>query len=137
MALRLAKFNVQNEAVPHAEESKRPYYFRGLPCPAAAALVTSTIWVCEIHGYQSRNFSIAEVVIMLLTSYLMVSNIPFRGFKEFDLKKSIRFTYMALIIFILAGIWWRPAEALFFLFALFALSGPFFALTRLIKKKCK
>lgn len=137
VALRLAKFNVQNELTVSSESAKRPYFFRGLPCPAAAALVTSTIWVCEVHGYIGLTYNIIEVLIMLLSSYLMVSNIPFRGFKEIDLKKSIRFTYMALIIFIVAGIWWRPAEALFFLSALFALSGPCTAIIRLIKKKRK
>ncbi len=136
VALRLAKFNVQNVA-PAKSDKNKPYYFRGLPCPAAAALVTSAIWVCDIHGYQSLSFSIAEVILMLIASYLMVSNIPYRGFKEIDLKKSIRFTYMALIIFVLAGIWWHPAEALFCLFALFALSGPVTAVLRVFRKKCK
>ena len=102
VALRLARFNVQLESPVDSKKAKR--YFYGVPCPAAAAVVASLIWVCDLHGYQGVGFSIALIVVMLLASYLMVSNIYFRSFKDIDLKKNIRFTYLVLIIFILAGI---------------------------------
>lgn len=137
VALRLARFNVQSEkATEDCETVKaKRYFFRGLPCPAAAALISSFIWLCNIHGYVGFGFSILNVVIMIFVSYLMVSNIPFRGFKEFDLRKNIRFTYLVLIILILVGICWRPAEVLFGLFLIFTLSGPAIGIQRLIKKR--
>lgn len=137
VALRLARFNVQSETVTDDDDSVKTkiYFFRGLPCPAAAALITSFIWVCEIHGYQGLRMSIVTVILLVAASYLMVSNIPFRGFKEIDLRKKIRFTYLVLIVVILAGIWWRPAEGLFSLFALFALSGPVIKIYAFLRKR--
>lgn len=137
VALRLARFNVQHDTPQNEVKKNQAYYFRGLPCPPAAALIASSIWVCELHGYQGLTFNIIEVIILLFVSFLMVSNIPFRGFKELDLRKNIRFTYLALSIFIVAGIWWHPAEALFILSALFALSGPVSGLIRLLRKQKK
>jgi CDP-diacylglycerol--serine O-phosphatidyltransferase len=133
VALRLARFNVQLESPSNSKKGKR--YFYGVPCPAAAVLVASLIWVCNIHGYQGLSFSIALVIIMLLASYLMVSNIYFRSFKDIDLKKNIRFTYLVVIVFILAGIVLRPAEALCIIFALFLLSGPVGSLVLILRKK--
>lgn len=137
VALRLARFNVQSEKATEDCESvqAKKYFFRGLPCPAAAALVTSFIWLCNVHGYVGIEFSMLTVGIMILASYLMVSNIPFRGFKEFDLRKNIRFTYLVLVVLIIVGICSRPAEVLFGLFLLFALSGPAIGISRLIKKR--
>ena len=137
VAMRLARFNVQHEKPDNEVKKGKPYFFRGLPCPAAAALITSSIWVCDLHGYIGLGFSIVEVVIILLASYLMVSNIPFRGFKEFDLKKNVRFTYIVLTMLILVGIWWRPAEVLFGLFTLFTFSGIVFGIMRIIQKRSK
>jgi CDP-diacylglycerol--serine O-phosphatidyltransferase len=133
VALRLARFNVQLEAPVDSKKAKR--YFYGVPCPAAAAVVASLIWVCNLHGYEGLGFSLALVIVMLLASYLMVSNIYFRSFKDIDLKKNIRFTYLVLIIFMLAGIVFRPAEALCIIFALFLLSGPVGSLFLLMRKK--
>lgn len=139
VALRLARFNVQTEMSAKEEKpsKKERYFFKGLPCPAAAAFITSFIWVCEIHGYQSLGVSILGVVFILISSYLMVSNIPFRGFKEIDLRKNIRFTYLVLVVSILAAIWWHPAEVLFSLFTIFVFSGPICSLITLIRKKKK
>lgn len=133
VALRLARFNVQLEAPQDSRKAKR--YFYGLPCPAGAALLTSMLWVCTLHGYQSVSYSIAVIVIMLLVSFLMVSNIRFRSFKDIDPRISIRFTYMVLIVLILVGIGWRPAEVLFAIFALYVVSGPIFALFNIKRKR--
>lgn len=132
VALRLARFNVQEGSAetPHAKR-----YFRGLPCPAAAALVTSLIWVCNIHGYQGLNMSISLAIVLIISSYLMVSNICFRSFKDIDLKENVRFTYLVCMIFIIAGVWWHPAEALLIIFGAFTLSGPLSGLSRILKKK--
>lgn len=126
VALRLARFNVDTR------EAKR--YFYGIPCPAAAALLTSMIWVCTLHGYQNAAFTVSIITIMIIVSFLMVSNIRFRSFKDIDPRISIRFTYMVILVLILVGIGWRPAEVLFGIFSLYMLSGPLYALTRLRRK---
>jgi CDP-diacylglycerol--serine O-phosphatidyltransferase len=132
VALRLARFNVQLDSVHESRKAKR--YFHGMPCPAGAALMASMIWVCSVHGYQNITYSIAVVSVMLVASFLMVSNIRFRSFKDIDPRINIRFTYMVLLVLILVGIWWRPAEMLFSVFALYLISGPIFALVRIRRK---
>lgn len=126
VALRLARFNIDTR------EAKR--YFYGIPCPAAAALLTSMIWVCSLHGYQNLGYSIAIIVVMLVSSFLMVSNIRFRSFKDIDPRISIRFTYMVFLVLILVGIGWRPAEVLFGIFSLYVFSGPVIALLRIRRR---
>lgn len=126
VALRLARFNVQLDAPVDSRKAKR--YFYGLPCPAGAAIMASMIWVVSLHGYEGIAFSFLIVVVMVATSFLMVSTIHFRSFKDIDPRITIRFTYMVLLVLILVGIWWRPAEILFAVFALYALSGPVFGL---------
>lgn len=132
VALRLARFNVQLDTPVESKKAKR--YFYGLPCPAAAALVTSFIWLCNIHGYQGPGVSVLLVLMLLLSSYLMVSNVHFRSFKDIDLKENIRFTYLVCIIFVVAGVWWHPAEALFLLFGAFVCSGPISSLVLYLRK---
>lgn len=132
VALRLARFNVQLDASPDPKKAKR--YFYGLPCPAAAAFIAGLIWTCDLHGYQGLGVSIVLVVMILLCSYFMVSNIHFRSFKDIDLKQNIRFTYLVLFIFILTGVVWRPAEMLCLIFFLFVFSGPVGALCVFLKK---
>ncbi len=133
VALRLARFNVQLDAPSDPKKAKR--YFYGLPCPAAGAFIASLIWVCNLHGYQGLGVSIFLVIMILLNSYFMVSNIHFRSFKDIDLKQNIRFTYLVVFIFILTGIVWRPAEMLCFIFFLFVFSGPVGTVVLFLRKK--
>ena len=133
VALRLARFNVQIDAPSKKASAKR--YFYGLPCPPGAALIAGMLWFFTLYGYQSAEYSIIIVVILFFTAFLMVSNIHFRSFKDIDLRASIRFTYLVLAILILVGICWQPPQVLFGMFALYALSGPIFALINLKQRK--
>jgi CDP-diacylglycerol--serine O-phosphatidyltransferase len=128
VAMRLAKFNTM-------PEDKR--YFFGLPCPAAAALVAGLVWVgsmCDLSGLAT---SLVTMVIVLLVSFLMVSNIRYRSFKDIDLKANVRFTVLVLMMLVLVCISYRPAQVLFLLFAAYVLSGPIAGLISLRKKRLK
>jgi len=117
-ALRLARFNVQ-----HAVTNKR--YFQGLPSPAAAGVLAGMMWVGS--DYELRDAKVAGVLILLATvgvALLMVSNIRYRSFKDFDLRGSVPFVAVLLLVLTFAFISIDPADVLFALFFGYALSGP-------------
>jgi len=75
-ALRLARFNIQ------VNNDKR--YFIGLPSPAAAGLVASTVFYFP-EGLQAKPLAWIGVVMLIVPALLMVSTIRFQSFKAFDL----------------------------------------------------
>ncbi|WP_119344219.1 CDP-diacylglycerol--serine O-phosphatidyltransferase [Facilibium subflavum] len=122
VALRLARFNTQLE-----EQSKR--YFTGLPCPSAAATIAGFVWFCNSLGYKVAQGGVTffATIITLYLSAMMVSNIKFRSFKDFDLKGKLVFTQAVLVVFFIAVIFIDPSITLFVIFMLYALSGSFAA----------
>ena len=141
-ALRLARFNTQ---LAHA--SKR--YFQGLPCPAAAAVVASLIWILTTDTFNldaNHGICIALAVIVAGLAILMISQAPFYSFKEINMRNRVPFVMMLLVIIICVAIALDPSVVLFVAFFGYALSGivMFFVQhrkkhvsTRLIKKHGK
>lgn len=81
-AFRLARFNVQIGTV-----DKK--YFIGLASPLAAILVTSSVMVAKDHGGElaATTLSIICAVWTVICGLLMVSNVRYYSFKEFDRQK--------------------------------------------------
>ena len=115
--LRLARFNTQITVV-----DKR--HFRGLPSPAAAALVVGLVWVMHAYGVPGKEISIAAMIVTVMAGVLMVSNIRYRSFKDVDLRGRVSFmTILALpLTFVL--LFQDPPQVLFLTFLAYALSGP-------------
>ncbi len=125
-ALRLARFNVQINTV----ESRR---FKGLPIPAAAALVASTVLLFVYYlGQEETTKHITILVMVYSLAYLMVSNIAYYSFKEFNLTRRMPFRFLVALILILIVVAAEPSIMLFVLTLGYALSGP---VTLLSKKK--
>ena len=81
-ALRLARFNVLALSEP-ADKKKPGKYFIGLPIPIAAAVLVSLVLLNHQLGgswVDVGQWALAAVVLTL--SYLMVSRIRFRSFKD-------------------------------------------------------
>ena len=89
-AMRLARFNIQTTG----QSDKR--YFIGMPSPAAAGVIASTIfaWPYPLIGYPQ---AIAAIAIVLVPATLMVSTIRFRSFKTINLGWTP--SYMAIPLF--------------------------------------
>ena len=94
-AFRLARFNVQIGVV-----DKK--YFVGLASPLAAILVTSFVMVAidhsELVGTSGLTISIIAAVWVVVCGLLMVSNVKYHSFKEFDKRKV---PFVALIVAVL------------------------------------
>lgn len=122
-ALRLARFNTQIGTA-----DKR--YFTGIPSPAAAGLVVGTVWVFHDLTFQGRNLQILALLITLSSGLLMVSNVSYYSFKDFDLRNRVPFVVMLGVVLVFALLTIDPPKVLFAAFLLYTLSGPALWLSR-------
>ncbi|PID44269.1 MAG: CDP-diacylglycerol--serine O-phosphatidyltransferase [Proteobacteria bacterium] len=124
-ALRLARFNTQIGSV-----DKR--YFVGLPSPAAAALVAAFVWTFHTME-QTKFFAVVTMIVVTSAGILMVSNVLYHSFKDFDLKRRVPFTAMLIIVLVFAIISSDPPGVLLVGFLVYVFSGPALALNRKLK----
>jgi CDP-diacylglycerol---serine O-phosphatidyltransferase len=79
-AMRLARFNVQSTTT-MAPVDKR--YFVGMPSPAAAAVIASTVYLYP-YGLDVQQTAVPALAMVLVPALLMVSTIRFRSVKSVD-----------------------------------------------------
>lgn len=116
-ALRLARFNTQHDVV----TDKR--FFQGLPSPAAAALIAGFVWVMVEYGVSGEDVRWLAAAMALLGGLTMVSNFRYYSGKEINLRKSVPFFVILLIVLAFILVSTSPPEVLFGVFVLYALSG--------------
>lgn len=115
-ALRLARFNVQVDTV----ESKR---FVGLPIPAAASMVASTVLLFTHFGWPSSYKKLAIIVMIYLLAFLMVSSFRYYSFKDPALIKRQPFGFLLLAVVLLIVIAAEPVVMTFSVMLIYVLSG--------------
>lgn len=116
-ALRLARYNIQIGII----ESK---VFNGLPIPAAASVIATTVIFFDYVGAEGKFHNIFIMVFVIMISLLMVSSVKYYSFKDMSLLVRKPFTIFfwstVLLIIIVA-----EPEIMFFVIILgYALSGP-------------
>ena len=122
-ALRLARFNTLT--------IKDNHYFYGLACPSAAAFVVFWVWNFDVSGISGASMPWFSAVATLAMAVLMVSNVKFRSFKDFDPKHKIPFVVLIVLSLVIALISFAPARILFLMALGYAVSGPIGWLIRL------
>src|SRR5256714_884391 len=115
-ALRLARFNTLLEVA-----DKR--WFMGLPSPSAAALVAGLVWVVDDLGYDPEPLRWWAWFVTVFAGLTMVSNFKYWSFKAFNLKKSVPFVVIFLVVILVALLSWQPPIVLFGAFVVYAISG--------------
>jgi CDP-diacylglycerol--serine O-phosphatidyltransferase len=116
-ALRLARFNVS----PGRYRGR----FEGMPSPAAAGIVATTQWFVSFLRQNGLQVSVPEIVVALgvvLLGLLMVSPIPYRSFKELDLRHS--YGTLVLVVIALLFVIQVPSVTLFTIGIAYTVSGP-------------
>ena len=93
-ALRLARFNLTTI---EEEERWKINFFEGVPSPAAAGLVLLPLILSLSEIFQFENKAYVSSIVILVTSFLMVSKIP-----TYSLKRILIPRHLA--IFLLLGI---------------------------------
>ncbi len=131
-ALRLARFNTQAGSA-----DKR--YFQGLPCPAAAAVIAGLVWFDSVGTplAESAITTFVAFVLTVLIGLLMVSNVRYHSFKQFDLRGKVPFFNILFIVLVIALIAARPSLVLFLLALTYAASGPLVTLVLIRRHKSK
>lgn len=115
-ALRLARFNVS--------PSRYKGRFEGLPSPAAAGMIASTQWFATFFEASSP-WGVPPWLVAIGTGavgLMMVSTIPYRSFKEIDLRHS--YGTLVLLVCALTLLVIEPSVTLFAVFLAYVLSGP-------------
>jgi CDP-diacylglycerol--serine O-phosphatidyltransferase len=129
-ALRLARFNTQLDA---ATTDKR--FFQGMPSPSAAALIAGFVWVMVEYGVDGHTVRWLAAAIALFGGLTMVSNFRYYSGKEINLRKSVPFFVILLVVLAFILVSTSPPEVLFGVFALYGLSGYGDALLRLMRDR--
>ncbi len=128
-ALRLARFNTQIDTV----TDKR--YFQGLPSPSAAALIAGFVWVMNEYGIAGHDVRWLAFAVALFGGLTMVSNFRYYSGKDINLRKSVPFFVILLVVLAFILISYSPPEVLFGAFVLYGLSGYLDALMQRFRRK--
>lgn len=118
-AFRLARFNVQVGIV-----DKK--YFVGLASPLAAILVTSAVMVAIDHSQWIGQYDNLVMILfaawVVICGLLMVSNVKYYSFKEFD-KKKVPFVVLIIGVLILSIAIYDIPVGILAIGVIYALSG--------------
>ncbi len=114
--VRLARFNVlTNPLVPGNEKRVAGGDFVGLPSPAAAGMIASLVLVLSkiMEGEGPLDVAVQAwswslLPLMLIISFLMISNVRFPSFKKLDWTARAGARVFILIIIVGAVVLWRP-----------------------------
>ena len=116
-SLRLARFNVSS--------GRYRDRFDGLPTPAAAGMVVSSVWFAGFLESQGMGFSLPPFLAasgLVFLGLLMVSPIPYRNFKEVNVRGSYSATVLMVIITLVLIL--EPGVSFFAIGSAYVLSGP-------------
>ena len=128
-ALRLARFNAQ---VATAEKG----YFKGLPSPSAAGVMAGFVWIGVDVGIHGLDVAYLAFVLTIAVGLLMVSNIRYYSFKEFDFKNRVPFTVILLVVMVYVFASIDPPKVLFCGFLVYALSGIVYTVVKIRMQRC-
>ena len=127
-ALRLARFNVM---VTVSEKSR----FTGLPIPAAASMIATTVLLMFKLGKITIDRNIILLILVYCLSFLMVSNIKYLSFKEvqFIKQKPLKFVFFLILLLLIVVL--ETEISLFILMGFYVISGPLETLYKKIFRK--
>jgi CDP-diacylglycerol--serine O-phosphatidyltransferase len=129
-ALRLARFNTQIGIA-----DKR--FFQGLASPAAAAVISGAVWIGVDYGQVGIDWRIPAFLLTVTIGILMVSNVRYRSFKDFNLKGRVPFVTLLVVVLVFVFISIDPPQVLFALFFIYAMSGPVVTLITLRRRRAE
>ncbi|MGD9947494.1 MAG: CDP-diacylglycerol--serine O-phosphatidyltransferase [Desulfobulbus sp.] len=123
-ALRLGRFNAQAIDNAGAEPTAGHNDFTGLPCPAAAGMIATSV-MFSTHVFKTTD-TVQHITLLLLVyllSYLMVSTHRYLSFKHMDIAREKRFQVFIGLILLLILLASEPPITLFAASLLYIFSG--------------
>ena len=128
-ALRLARFNAQAIDNRGAESNAGHSDFTGLPCPAAAGMIATSV-MFSTHVFKTTD-TVQHITLLLLVyllSYLMISTHRYLSFKHMDIAREKRFQVFIGLILLLILLASEPPITLFAASLIYIFSGLVMAL---------
>lgn len=120
-ALRLARFNILTS---HDENELPSKYMIGLSTPAAAGVVVSLVVVHYRVGGNHVYSQSGIAALVLILSYLMVSRVRFRSFKDLRLtRKSLAIIFLLIAVSAIISMKLRASFIMLFLASLYIALG--------------
>jgi CDP-diacylglycerol--serine O-phosphatidyltransferase len=116
--LRLARFNAQVHSI-------RSNFFNGLPIPAAAFMIASTVLLHNRLGGTGTAKHVTILIMIYVLSCLMVSTIKYYSFKHLELSNKMKFNMLVVIVMAFILIAAEPGISCFLIVLSYVLSGPF------------
>jgi len=116
--LRLARFNVQVHSI-------RSNFFNGLPIPAAAFMIASTVLLHNRLGGTGTAKHVTILILIYVLSCLMVSTIKYYSFKHIELSNKMKFNMLVVVVMAFILIAAEPGISCFLIMLSYVLSGPF------------
>lgn len=116
--LRLARFNTQVNVVGSD-------YFNGLPIPAAAFMIASTVLLLYRFGGTGTTKHVTILIMIYALSFLMVSTIKYYSFKQVELFRKMKFNMLVVVVLLFIVIAAEPSIACFIIMLGYVISGPF------------
>jgi CDP-diacylglycerol--serine O-phosphatidyltransferase len=131
-ALRLSRFNIQ-------ASTPAKGHFIGLPIPAAAEMIVSTIFLYYyLGGEGAPNKQVTLLLVIYGLAGLMVSGFPYLSLKNTDLRKRFPIWMLVFAIILIKVVVMAPQVMFFTLFLLYTLSGPLlWSWTRVQRRRVK
>jgi len=124
-AVRLARFNIMTSQV-------EPSVFIGVPIPTAAVFISLLVLLFEKYGVKN-DYGIVIMVLSIMVSFLMVSNIRYPSFKKVNFSQKHRLKLFVVILFFALSIFMYPIEGITLIFTLYLLYGIIRAITLMPK----
>lgn len=122
--LRLARFNTQ-------QPQKT---FTGLPCPGAAAVVVSYVWLMLVLNQSPVGiYAILTIVQLVLVSFFMVSHLEFKHMKYVQMPRKYRLPIVLMVALLLSAVVMNPPLVLYVIalsYALYGFLGNYFCFGR-------
>ncbi len=124
-ALRLARFNIQSN-------SKFNDGFTGLPIPAAAGLIASSVMLAEEFSLFSYPPGLGTAILAYILAFLMVSNVPYNDFKRIGWKDRKPFSLLVGSVLVLVVVATFPHVTLFLGLFAYVFLGPIAGFWKLV-----
>jgi CDP-diacylglycerol--serine O-phosphatidyltransferase len=106
----------------------------GLASPAAAAILICYVWLLEDLGVDKSLYITLTVILIVILSILMISNIAYMSFKDINFRQKIPYVMLFAISLAISFISFDPPKVLFIFFLFYGFSGPGLFLIRRIRR---
>jgi CDP-diacylglycerol--serine O-phosphatidyltransferase len=134
-ASRLARFNISVNPQPSNPGRPGKKYFVGMPIPAGAGVIAAVVHYFSGDPLDRWFYALLWLVIIVTVAYLMVSTWRFYSFKDINLNARQPARLVMVIALLIAAIIWFSKPVLFVIAITYMLSGIFWRLHWVFRRK--